>query len=158
MSDRRAEIFDATYADVMSIERTLLRARIEAPYELPDVERPYVYQAAMDLIAQDLVAVAKVGNEVVGVIMLGFWSWPWSRRYRTLVNLHFWVDPDHRKGGTAKKLLDWAKNRADDLRLPLRIDITYGGEERDLAKRNTFVKRSGFAETGGSFIYMPEGN
>lgn len=153
MSDRQIEIIDAVLEDALKIEATLISAQQASPTPLPFPERPYAVQAMMDSIAQGLVGVAKQSDKVVGVVVLGWWGWPWNRQVKWLVNMHWWVEPEYRSGGTAKKLLDWAKNKSDELQLPLRLEITYGGE--DAGKLDTFIKRQGMEYTGGSFLYIP---
>jgi predicted N-acetyltransferase YhbS len=144
----------ANFEDVFEIERTLLDAARLAEFPVPPVERPYAVQKLMDLIAVKLIWVATTeDNTVVGCIVLSHHVWPWNRQQWHLINDHFWVDPKHRKFGTAAKLLQCAKDCASELGKPLYLDFSFGGIDADLKDR--FAKMQGFTYNGGRFCFDP---
>jgi GNAT superfamily N-acetyltransferase len=144
----------AQFEDVFQVERTLLDAARLAEFPVPPVERPYAVQKLMDLIAVKLIWVATTEeNTVVGVIVLSHHVWPWNRQHWHFTNDHFWVDPAYRKFGTAAKLLQCAKQCAEDLGKPLYLDFSFGGIDADLKDR--FAKMQGFTYNGGRFCFDP---
>jgi GNAT superfamily N-acetyltransferase len=146
---------EAIFEDVFQIERTLLDAAQAAEFPVPPVERPYAVQKLMDLVAHKLiwVAICSESERVVGCIVLSHHVWPWNRQAWHLVNDHFWVDPQYRKFGTAQKLLQCAKQAAQELGKPLYLDLSFGGADADLKDR--FAKMQGFTYNGGRFCFDP---
>jgi GNAT superfamily N-acetyltransferase len=145
----------ASFEDTFGIVETVRVARELLDNTWPEEDLPYAYQAVMDQIAKGLVAV--VGNSagvIVGVIILDEARWPWTHPSNKagyyLYNQHWWVEPSSRKGGAGIRLLDWAIARADEVHLPLMIEMTSldaGVEEKD-----AFVRRKGFTRIGGKFF------
>lgn len=155
MSDRRAEVRQATWVDCPAITATLLRALAELD-SYPEPELPYACQYIMDLAAQDLALVATVGDEVVGTLILEPHTWSWNRNARFLTNIHFWVERPYRSGGVAQRLLTEAKRIADQLWLPLVLELSSGGADHELLDR--FVRIQGFRQVGGKFHRAPKGD
>lgn len=149
------EVRLARYEEVFAIEATLLKAAAAAEFLVPEVERPYAVQKLMDLVARKLiwVAVDDKTTETVGCVVLNHHVWPWNRQVWHLVNDHFWVEPGYRKFGTAKKLLDCAKQCARELGRPLYLDFSFGGIDSDLKDR--FAKMQGLRYNGGRFCFDP---
>lgn len=131
---------------------------IRSSTNLPPLELPYWLQYLMDQIALGLVAVVERHGEIVGLMVLGYATWPWCRPGNPagtyLVNQAWFVDKGARRGGSAMKLLDWAKRIADEHEMPLMIEIaTVDGDVAE--HKDTFVKRAGFGYIGGKLLYRP---
>lgn len=145
----------ATFEDTFGIVESLRLgfAEVDTPYPREDV--PYVYQAIMDQIAKGLVAV--VGNAagvIVGVIVLDETRWPWTHPSNKagyyLYNQQWWVEPAARKGGAGLKLLTWAKARADEVGLPLMIEMAC--LDASTGEKDELLKHLGFKHLGGKFF------
>ena len=149
MSNRIADIRPAVHDDLFGIRDALEYGRTIAGRELPEGEFPFFLQYTLDLIAQKLVFVAVVGNDVVGIIAADWAHWPWNRKSLFLDCKQFFVQPAFRKGAAASKLLTAMKERARELNMPLQLSITYpdGAEEY----KDRFLKMQGFEYTGGNF-------
>lgn len=147
----------ACFEDAFGIRDTLLDAlsAAETPYPRPDM--PYAVQYIMDLIAQDLVAVAECAGRIVGCIVLSYARWPWVHPSNPagifLQNDHFWVEPTARRGGTAVKLLSFAKKKSDALKIWLSIDLS--SLDASTEAKDRFVKSQGFVYIGGKFMRQP---
>ena len=149
MSNRGITVRAAHYDDVLGIVTTIERARHVMTRELPEAEYPYAMQYTLDLIAQGLCWVAVVSNDIVGVAMLDQRTWPWNRKETFLENVHFWVEPIHRSGGTAALLLSSMKARAKDLNQPLRVVLSFpDGNEK---VKDRWARLQGLEYTGGAF-------
>lgn len=152
MSDRGhvvTEVRSAQLADLMGVVATLERALLLAEHPLPQPEYPYAMHYTLDLIGRGLGWVALHAGSIVGVILLDQYTTPWNRQAPHLENVHFWVEPRHRKGGTAERLLDAAKAHAQAQGLPLRVRVTYGSSDAPLVSR--WLQAQGFAYVGGNF-------
>jgi GNAT superfamily N-acetyltransferase len=154
------EIRMAQYHDVHGIRLTLQRALEETETPLPPPDEPYCLQQVMDQTAQGFVAVAEVDDRIVGCIVLAVNHWPWcapgNPTGHYLYNQHFWVDPQNRRGGTAAKLLKFAKDVAEGRQLPLMLEIGCADSNSELKDR--FVKQSGFKYIGGKFYRQAQGD
>lgn len=149
MSNRTPTVRDAAFADVIGICRTIEKARALMQMDLPEAEYPYAMQYTLDIIAQGFCWVVVVGGEIVGVAMVDRHHWPWNRKAQFLENIHLWVEPEHRKGGSAAQLIEKMKARARELDLPLRLVLTFpDGAE---AVKDRWATRQGFRYMGGSF-------
>ena len=151
---RPAAVRPAVPEDIVSILTCLRKGLNEVIHDVPvpEPDLPYAMQAMLDLIAQGLVHVTiNTNGHVAGLIALSINVWPWvapsNRAGHYLTNIHFWVERPYRRGGTATKLLDAAKETADRLGLPLMIEGSSGGTEVTLKDR--FVRRCGFEFVGG---------
>lgn len=125
---------------------------------LPPLELPYWLQFLMDQIALGLVSVVERHSEIVGMMVLGYATWPWCRPGNPigtyLVNIAWFVDKNARRGGSASRLLAWAKQISDAHEMPLMIEIaTIDGEVAE--HKDAFVKRNGFGYIGGKLLYRP---
>ena len=146
----------ANYEDAVAIQDTLWHVQdmTETPYPDPDI--PYAAQKLMTQATEGLICVATGWDErhIVGVIALGYATWPWKhpegKDAQYLINEHFYVDPIWRKGGTAKKLLGWAKDLADAKGLHLMID--FSTIDADVHVKDRFARINGFKYTGGKFL------
>lgn len=155
---RKTKIRPASLSDTLAIHDTLLDALEAADTPFPAPELPYALQALMDKIAQGLVCVAVDPTDtVVGTIVLDTAHWPWtspsSAKGLHLYNQHYWVEPAYRKGGAGIKLLEWAKTRSDELKLPLLIELS--SLESNTELKDQFVKSRGFRYIGGKFFRTP---
>lgn len=132
---------------------------IQSSNNLPPLELPYWLQYLMDQIAIGMVAVVERHGEIVGMMVLGYATWPWRRpgdpAGSYIVNQAWFVDKTARRGGSALKLLEWAKRIAEQHDMPLMIEIgTVDGEVAE--HKDKFVKRRGFEYIGGKLLYrMP---
>ena len=145
--------------DAFAVQDTLILAlkASETPFPPPDV--PYAVQALLDSIAQGLVVAAYDSHRsVVGCLVLDYARWPWvSPRNAAgvyLYNQHFWVEPNHRKGGVAARLIREAQRISDVKNLPLILEIS-SIDEANGDLRDRFVKMQGFRYTGGKFYRAP---
>lgn len=154
---RAVTVDTARHDDVFAILATLKKALAESATPYPEPDMPYAVQAALDLIAQGFVGVARSDDRIVGCIMLDVARWPWTHPNNPqglhLYNQHLWVEPRARKFGTARDLLAFAKGVADARQLPLVLDISNISDDAEL--RDRFVRISGFAYTGGKFYRAP---
>ena len=144
------EIRPARYDDIIDVEACLVRAREEMDFDIPEHEVPFALHNLLHQVEAGFLIVAEDAGYIVGVIALVPHHHPWNRTQKFLVNEHFFVDPDYRKGGTAKHLLDAAKVRADELNMPLRIDLIGGGDRQ---AKDRFMELNGFRFLGGQFLY-----
>jgi predicted N-acetyltransferase YhbS len=155
MSNRTTIVRKAQFEDVFAIERSIREeAWPQTDIPLPPPEMPYVVQYAMDLVQLGLVHVAEIEGEVIGCVILNTRSWPWNRQALFLENEHFWVEKRFRKGGTAAKLIDAAKQTATAMKLPLRLCFTSDGHDADLKDR--WMRMQGFKYQGGNFFFHPK--
>jgi GNAT superfamily N-acetyltransferase len=159
MSNREISIRAAEPQDAFGIHETLLRALKVAGTNYPEPDMPYCIQAMLDQIAQGFlgVAISPCGRRIIGVIWLDYGRWPWCSPQNVkafhLYNQHFWVEPDFRKGGTAKRLLDFAKSVADRKQLALKLEFSNLDMKPEL--RDRFARINGFGYTGGVFYRAP---
>lgn len=154
---RHSTVRLARYADMEGILETLLKALASTDTPFPEPEQPYAQQYNLDKIAQQLVFVAEnEAGRIVGCIILSYAHWPWTRPSsesgKHLLNEHFWVEPEYRRGGTASRLIKAAQDRADAVKLPLLLEISSEDANSDLKDR--FVRHQGFKYLGGKF-YRP---
>jgi GNAT superfamily N-acetyltransferase len=147
--DAKTIVRPATFDDILGVRDTIELARTLSEQWLPPAEYPFCLQYTFDLMNRGLVWVAVEGKAVVGVLMLDTYTWPWSRQFQFLENVHFWVEPKHRAGGVGKKLLDCAKKQAALMKMQFRPRITYASKDSDLIDR--WMKSQGFVYTGGNF-------
>ena len=143
------------YDDIFEIEALLIKARDEIDLkDNPHQETPYIYHDLIHQAEAGLLIVAEDGGYVCGVMALATSHWPWNRKQgQHLINNHFYVDPEYRRGGTARKLLEAAKVVARERGMPLRIDLM-GAGSRELKDR--FCEMSGLRYLGGIFLYEGE--
>jgi GNAT superfamily N-acetyltransferase len=156
VSNRLAEVRQATWEDCPDIVATITRARDELATPYPEPELPYACQFIMDLAAQGLAFVAVAGGDIVGALILEAHAWSWNRSERFLTNIHFWIERPYRSGGIAQRLLTEAKRVADQSGLPLIIEMSSGGPTADRVDR--FVRMNGFTQMGGKFYRAPKGD
>lgn len=147
--DAKVIVRPATYDDILGVRDTIELARTLAESWLPPAEYPFCLQYTFDLMNRGLVWVAAKSDDVVGVIMLDEFTWPWSRQFKFYENVHFWVEPKHRKGGAGSKLLDAAKRHAQLNKMPFRPRLTYGSSDATLIDR--WMKAQGFTYVGGNY-------
>jgi GNAT superfamily N-acetyltransferase len=158
---KRAKVRLALQTDAFPILDTLLDALDATELDLPDPVMPYAVQHLMDLIAREFVAVVEDPHgHIVGCIALNFGQWPWvpghDRSGTHLCNEHLWIDPRWRKGGTAVRLLMFAKGRAQTLKLPLMIELAFIDEgTKSLSPKDRFVANQGFKYIGSKFYWTP---
>jgi GNAT superfamily N-acetyltransferase len=139
----------ATFDDILGVRDTIEMARTLSEQWLPPAEYPFCLQYTFELMNRGLVWVAEKDKKVVGVIMLDTYTWPWSRKFLFLENVHFWVEPKHRKDGVGQRLLDCAKKHALLMKMQFRPRITYGATDGDLIDR--WMRSQGFVYVGGNF-------
>lgn len=84
---------------------------------------------------------------IVGLLVLTPFEFWWSNE-PILHTVTFYVVPEHRKGNTAKELLEAAKNFANVNEVPLYLDIF---TEDELETKDAFVRSQGFEKSG--YIY-----
>jgi GNAT superfamily N-acetyltransferase len=149
MSNRSIEVRPALYDEVFQIRDTIVGARVLAEMPLPEVEEPWAIQYTLDLIRDGLVFVAVVDRAVVGVAILAVQHWPWNRVAKFLENIHLWVEPKHRKGGTGLKLIALMKARAKELNMPLSLRISFPDGAAETKDR--LLRMQGFTYLGGTF-------
>lgn len=140
---------EAMFADLDAIAETLMQAHAEASYALPEPELPYALKYILDLMAQGLVWVADVEGKVSGVLMIDAVTWPWNSKIKHAENVHFWVEPAHRSGGVAQKLLARAEKKCRAANIVFMPRLTYGSSEAESIDR--FMRINGFEYIGGNF-------
>lgn len=155
MEQLQVMVRPASFEDTFGIVETIRLARTLLDTPWPEEDTPYCYQAMMDQIAKGLVAV--VGNAagvIVGVIVLDEARWPWThpsnKRGYYLYNQHWWVEPSSRRGGAGLKLLDWAVARAEEVGLPLMIEMA--SLDVNTSAKDDLLMRKGFQHLGGKFF------
>jgi GNAT superfamily N-acetyltransferase len=142
--------------DIFKIADLLDAARGEVAHELPPIELPHSYHKLLDFAAGELVWVARVPEEdrIVGVIILEPHRLWYRSRAHFLESVEFYVLPEFRKGGTAARLVEKAKEAADSAAVggvPLVMSLTSG---RMAEVKDRFIESLGFDYMGGSLIYQ----
>lgn len=141
----------ARYDDILDVEALLVQTRDEIDIAIPEHELPFALHDLLHQAEAGLLIVAEDAGYICGVVALGIHHWPWNRQQgRFLTNHHFAVDPEYRKGGTAKKLIDAAKMIAKARNIPLRIDLMGGG---DREAKDRFMQMMGGRYLGGQFWF-----
>lgn len=159
MSNRlQARVEVADPSQIAGIYQTMLKAHASARTPYPSPDQIYCMQACLDLMKEGFVGVAlNYEGAVVGAIMLDYGRWPWTDPKNPkgfhLYNQHFWVEPEHRKFGTAEKLMDFAKAVARRKHLALRFEFSNMDLKADI--RDRFARINGLGYTGGVFYFAP---
>lgn len=150
---RRAHI-----SDLWGISQTLISLAKDSKGFYPDPDLAWASHRMIDAIEANHVAVADYPDKtIVGVIALDLshfqWTHPGNPKGHYYSTEHFWVAPGHRRGGTAKRLLEWAERRADADGLRLHVQMFTPDDTTHLKDR--FVANQGFDYLGGNFIRTP---
>lgn len=94
--------------------------------------------------------VAEKEGKIVGTIGMTFTKFPWNNETWIMNNEWIHVDKEHRKGGTASKLIEAVKSFANERKLPIVMGIVNGV---DIDKKTRFMKISGATHSGSNFVY-----
>jgi GNAT superfamily N-acetyltransferase len=147
--DAKVIVREGRFEDIIAIKDSLERALMERDRDLPPPEYPYALQQIFEQMGRGMVWVAAKGEEIVGVLILNTYTWPWNRQHVYLENEHLWVEPKHRRGGVASKLIDFAVAFAKLKGMPFQPRITYGSSNTALIDR--WMRSKGFEYVGGNF-------
>lgn len=101
---------------------------------------------------QGVILIAEKNDIIVGTIVLGKTTIWWSDS-SFLTDLAFYVNPEYRKEGIQKKLLSTVKDFADQLKMPILIDVFNASEEN--MKITRFLGMNGFKNVGFKALYSP---
>lgn len=153
-----ARIRLATYRDALALQDSLWKCQALSDTPYPDPCIPYAAQRLMEMADMGQIAAAvDEDDRIVGCIILSRAHWAWvhpdNPRGWYIINEHFFVEPEHRHGGTALKLLKWAKEEAAKKGLPLMID--FSTIDADIEYKDRFARINGMTYTGGKFWYAP---
>jgi GNAT superfamily N-acetyltransferase len=140
---------EGRFRDVFAIQDLLENALAESKHRLPPPEYPYAYQQVLEQMGRGMVWVAAKGEEIVGVIILNTYTHSWNREAVFLENEHFCVDPKHRKGGIASKLLDVAEAFSQLKGMRFYPRLTYGSSDAKAIDR--WMRLKGYVYLGGTF-------
>lgn len=119
----------------------------------PPLQYEFAVPSLALLINNHVVLTAWADKRLVAVMLLEKVRTFWNADRWTLSNTWFTVHPDFRKGGLAEHLVKSAKQAAQDLGLPLLIDIM-SDEFPELKDR--FVKMQGLKYVGGKFFWSAD--
>lgn len=110
---------------------------------------PDVYLHIMDLIGQQIGWVAKIDEEIVGVVFLVQKHEPHNTKAVFLETAHFWVIERHRTSANlGSALLQIAKQFADQRGQPLKISTNMGKHPKVIDR---YMEKHGFTYLGGNF-------
>lgn len=147
----------ARFEDGFRIIRLLESGRSEVGMGLPYPDQPYAIQQLLDYIGRGYVFVARLAEdgEIVGVLILEPQKLWYKAAPHYIQSLEFYVDPEFRKGGTAKLLLKRGIKVANVAGVPLIVSVTSGGMAE---MKDRFIERQGFSYIGGNLVYEPDGD
>lgn len=147
--DAKVIVREGRFEDIIPIKESLELALMERDRDLPPPEYPYALQQIFEQMGRGMVWVASKGDEIVGVLILNTYTWPWNRQYQFLENEHLWVEPKHRRGGVASRLFDHAAVFAKLKGMPFYPRLTYGSSDAEPIDR--WMRLKGFKYVGGNF-------
>lgn len=101
---------------------------------------------------QGVILIAEKNDIIVGTIVLGKTTIWWSNT-SFLTDLAFYVNPEYRSQGIQKKLLSTVKEFADQLKMPILVDVFNASEEN--MKITRFLGMNGFKNVGFKALYTP---
>lgn len=113
----------------------------------------HMYEHVMMLFRDRIGWVVIQDDKVVGVLALDTAHQPWNMGKSYLINSHFWIEPTCRQAGVAAELLEQAQLFADEMKTPLKFEMTMGLEKPE--KIDRFMRMKGFRHTGGEHWYVP---
>lgn len=146
-------IAKARLTEVFRIVELLESGREEVASPLPQPEFPYAYQALMNIIAGGGAWVARLENgDLVGVLLAEPNRLWYRRNLHYLQSVEFYVRPEFRKGGTASRLIEKAKQAATEAGVPFILSIT-SGVRAEIKDR--FVEQMGLEYLGGNLVFDP---
>lgn len=102
---------------------------------------------------QGVILVALNDDIIVGTIVLGKTKLWWAHK-EIFTDLVFYVNPEYRKGEVPKKLFEYVKVFADDLKMPIMLSIVKDSTNNELLERYLNIK--GFKSVGFRALYTPK--
>jgi GNAT superfamily N-acetyltransferase len=99
-----------------------------------------------------VIIVAVKDDIILGTIILGKTTIWWASK-DLFTDLAFYVNPQYRHLGIQKKLLEVVKEFADNVGIPVLIDVFNDSEENDKLVR--FLSIQGFKNVGFKALYTP---
>ena len=123
---------------------------------LTDMLGPYDKLAAANLIAATSMAsdactiVAEDGGRIVGTIGVLSYNHPFKPSVRIAQELFWWVEPEYRRSGTGKAMLDAAEAWAKDIGCSGMLMITIHGIDHE--RNGAFYERSGYGPFEHSYL------
>lgn len=143
---RRALPLDAEGIMFLLLEKFYPEHRIGKRQLRLDLSK--VVQTITNQLETGTTFIAEIGGEVVGTLGLYTMAPWWSDEY-TLVDQWFYVAPEVRHRGVARRLLAMAKDFAAASRLPLIVGVY---NSHDAERKDAFFIRQGFEPLGGWYI------
>jgi len=147
MEVRRADLYDFS-----GICRLLSQWHEESPVNYPE----WLEDDAINWIARTMtkgvvfIAIDDESGKIIGSIGLSGQHYPWNMSVWMLECEWLHVDPDHRKGRVAEKLLDSAKSFADDYNSSISVSSMQG---LNAELKDRFISMCGLDYVGGTFVY-----
>lgn len=141
---REANIFDHT-GIMVSIIKWIDESSIAYP-----VPNRAMAGWVNNVLEKGYCVVAEEDGRIVGTMGMTFTKFPWNDKEWIMNNEWLHVDIGHRKGGTARKILDKVLDFAKEKNIPLTMGIINGV---DLRKKERFMKMTGALHLGGNFAY-----
>lgn len=106
------------------------------------------------LIYDQLVLVARLGDKIIGALALSLNYLPWNNKVPILTNPFLMTEKEHRGKGTANKLIAAAKQFAFEKKLILQISHMSG---KDAKLKDRYLESiQGFKYAGGNLYYLGE--
>lgn len=117
-----------------------------------EIDYPMAEAAIMQAINRDKSMIGLVGGvgAIQGIVMLRFANF-WCSKDVFLDELFLYVHPEHRKEPVAKALINFAKDTADRLKLPLMIGVM--SSERTQTKLRLYRRHLGDPVGGYFYVY-----
>ena len=140
----------ADYPQIISMAEELHAENGHSSIDYPTAEA-----AIMQAINRDKSMIGLVGDvgAIRGIVMLRFANF-WCSKDVFLDELLLYVHPDYRKTAVAKALINFAKETADTLKLPLMIGVM--SSERTQTKLRLYQRHLGHPVGGYFYVYPPK--
>jgi len=141
----------ATPLDAAAIYRATEPMIAEGLIAIPDPQPAATMHWIVSLIEQGFIVLAEAEDGTIGgSIALKPARYPWAPDFWFVENAWFYVAPRFRKGGTAIRLLEKAKEISDQKKIPFMLSIM-SGVHPELKDR--LCRLMGFTYAGGIFAY-----
>lgn len=106
----------------------------------------------LSVLVKGGVFVAEESGELIGSVGLELGHFPWAPTVPYLNGVWFYVIAERRRGGTAAKLMQVAKDTARQNKCALRLDNVWGVEPE---RQDRYREINGFRYVGGNHVWFP---
>ena len=142
----------ATAFDFSAICRLIAAWHDETPISYPAWEENASIQWIAGVLTKGVafVSIDESSGKIIGSVGFSGQHYPWNETVWVLECEWFYVNPEFRSGGAAVKLVEMAKDFADDNDSPLILSIIQG---LDAELKDRFISTCGLDYVGGTFVY-----